>query len=91
MPGNGNGLGASADLDPSVELRSIQRDAMARRGATPECRWDQVLRKGDDLSEAIVGVAASCRSRKILDWKALAEICAKQLRSIQQPSVATTG
>ena len=38
-----------------------------------------------------VAHALNARPRKTLDWKALAETMNEYLKSVQQPSVATTG
>jgi IS30 family transposase len=53
--------------------------------------------KGTDLSRwgagdlEAVALAISNRPRKILGWKTPAEVFEEQLRSLQQPGVATTG
>src|SRR5205814_7619384 len=53
--------------------------------------------KGTDLSRwsaedlEAVALAINNRPRKILDWKTPAEVFEEQLRSLQQPGVATTG
>jgi IS30 family transposase len=57
----------------------------------------QYFPKGTDLSRwsdkdlEAVALAVNNRPRKILDWKTPAEVFAEQLRSLQQPGVATTG
>lgn len=57
----------------------------------------QYFPKGTDLSRwsaedlEAVALALNNRPRKILGWKTPAEVFAEQLRSIQQPGVATTG
>jgi len=56
----------------------------------------QYFPKGTDLSRwsaadlEAVALALNNRPRKILDWKTPAEVFEEQLRSLQQPSVATT-
>ncbi|HEX7104639.1 MAG TPA: IS30 family transposase, partial [Acidothermaceae bacterium] len=53
--------------------------------------------KGTDLSRwsaddlAAVALALNNRPRKVLDWRTPAEVFDDQLRSLQQPGVATTG
>jgi IS30 family transposase len=57
----------------------------------------QYFPKGTDLSRwpaedlEAVALAINNRPRKILDWKTPAEVFEEQLRSLQQPGVATTG
>jgi IS30 family transposase len=57
----------------------------------------QYFPKGTDLSRwsaedlEAVALALNNRPRKSLDWKTPAEVFEEQLRSIQQPGVATTG
>jgi IS30 family transposase len=57
----------------------------------------QYFPKGTDLSRwsaedlAAVALAINNRPRKILGWKTPAEVFEEQLRSLQQPGVATTG
>ncbi|WP_290853106.1 IS30 family transposase [Gordonia sp. (in: high G+C Gram-positive bacteria)] len=57
----------------------------------------QYFPKGTDLSRwsaddlEAVALALNNRPRKSLGWRTPAEVFAEQLRSIQQPSVATTG
>ena len=56
----------------------------------------QYFPKGTDLSRwsaedlEAVALAINNRPRKILDWKTPAEVFEEQLRSLQQPGVATT-
>ncbi|WP_148071412.1 hypothetical protein [Streptomyces sp. I6] len=45
----------------------------------------------DLATREAVALAINNRPRKILGWKTPAEVLAEQLRSIQQPGVATTG
>lgn len=57
----------------------------------------QYFPKGTDLSRwsaedlEAVALAINNRPRKILGWKTPAEVLEEQLRSLQQPGVATTG
>ena len=57
----------------------------------------QYFPKGTDLSRwsaedlEAVALALNNRPRKALDWKTPAEVFEEQLRSLQQPGVATTG
>ena len=57
----------------------------------------QYFPKGTDLSRwsaedlDAVALAVNNRPRKILDWRTPAEVFEQQLRSLQQPGVATTG
>jgi IS30 family transposase len=57
----------------------------------------QYFPKGTDLSRwsaediEAVALAINNRPRKILHWKTPAEVFEEQLRSLQQPGVATTG
>ncbi len=57
----------------------------------------QYFPKGTDLSRwsaedlEAVALAINNRPRKILGWKTPAEVFEEQLRSLQQPGVATTG
>jgi IS30 family transposase len=57
----------------------------------------QYFPKGTDLSRwsaedlEAVALAINNRPRKILGWKTPAEVFTEQLRSLQQPGVATTG
>nr|WP_157575109.1 IS30 family transposase [Jiangella muralis] len=57
----------------------------------------QYFPKGTDLSRwsaedlEAVALAINNRPRKILGWRTPAEVFAEQLRSLQQPGVATTG
>jgi IS30 family transposase len=57
----------------------------------------QYFPKGTDLSRwsaedlEAVALAINNRPRKILGWKTPAEVFQEQLRSLQQPGVATTG
>ena len=57
----------------------------------------QYFPKGTDLARwsaedlEAVALAVNNRPRKILNWKTPAEVFAEQLRSLQQPGVATTG
>lgn len=57
----------------------------------------QYFPKGTDLSRwsaedlEAVALALNNRPRKILDWRTPAEVFAEQLRSLQQPGVASTG
>ncbi len=57
----------------------------------------QYFPKGTDLSRwsaedlEAVALAINNRPRKSLDWKTPAEVFEQQLRSLQQPGVATTG
>jgi IS30 family transposase len=53
--------------------------------------------KGTDLSRwsaqdlEAVGLAINNRPRKVLGWKTPAEVLEEQIRSLQQPGVASTG
>ena len=57
----------------------------------------QYFPKGTDLSRwsfedlEAVALAVNNRPRKVLGWRTPAEVFAEQLRSLQQPGVATTG
>lgn len=57
----------------------------------------QYFPKGTDLSRwssadlEAVALAINNRPRKILGWRTPAEVFEEQLRSLQQPGVATTG
>lgn len=57
----------------------------------------QYFPKGTDLSRwsaedlAAVATAINNRPRKVLGWRTPAEVFEEQLRSLQQPGVATTG
>jgi IS30 family transposase len=57
----------------------------------------QYFPKGTDLSRwsaedlEAIALAINNRPRKILGWKTPAEVFEEQLRSLQQPGVATTG
>ncbi|WP_420107687.1 IS30 family transposase [Kocuria marina] len=57
----------------------------------------QYFPKGTDLSRwsaedlEAIALTLNNRPRKILDWRTPAEVFAQQLRSVQQPGVATTG
>ncbi|MEU3206962.1 hypothetical protein ABZ702_24455, partial [Streptomyces cyaneofuscatus] len=57
----------------------------------------QYFPKGTDLSRwsssdlAAVAMAINNRPRKTLGWRTPAEVFEEQLRSLQQPGVATTG
>ncbi len=57
----------------------------------------QYFPKGTDLSRwsaedlEAIALAINNRPRKTLDWKTPAEVFEQQLRSLQQPGVATTG
>ncbi len=57
----------------------------------------QYFPKGTDLSRwssedlEAVALAINNRPRKILGWKSAAEVYEEQLRSLQQPGVASTG
>ena len=57
----------------------------------------QYFPKGTDLSRwsfedlEAVALAVANRPRKVLGWRAPAEVFEEQLRSLQQPGVATTG
>jgi IS30 family transposase len=57
----------------------------------------QYFPKGTDLSRwsaedlEAVALAINNRPRKVLDWKTPAEVLEEQLRSLQQPGVASTG
>src|SRR6202451_270348 len=86
----------------SRPARGCSSPTRTRRGSGPRTRtrtgWSrQYFPKGTDLSRwpaedlEAVALAINNRPRKILGWKTPAEVFEEQLRSLQQPGVATTG
>ncbi len=79
----------------TTPFRRIPRFGVQLSGTTPLLR--KYFPKGTDLSRwsaedlEAVALALNNRPRKILQWKTPAEVFEEQIRSLQQPGVATTG
>ncbi len=71
--------------------RSVGHDWAVSVATSGQFRWPPTGSSNWPLTLEAVALALNNRPRKSLDWKTPAEVFEEQLRSLQQPSGASTG